>query len=495
MFGAKRKARKIGQDEEDEGGDLTMLGGIGGGEGKSSLVFQSAATVSLTANSRRLTAFLGHMPAVVRPSSTPSSNLKSKRKATTRTSFGLTGTSMTEDNDDEENTGAAVVIPKRSGLSRQALEKSTARKSLAASIHSASIPLRQTEDRPSYSADALSELRSSTPTLPKDIKYRTDITDIEHNVAGDVQSRKELDLAAKFGSHLGYTLDAAIPTDAEIREKKERRARLAKEHEYISLNDDDDDGEERDQQQDQQAGVDSDDDFKDRSILQRYAEQSKPSKYEETRLVRDDEDIAEGFDDFVEDGRIALGRNARKEQKKRHAAEMREAIARAEGSNDDSSEDESEAERNAAYEAAQTRAGMDGLRKEEKGARARRPRTPPKITPLPSLAGCAERMKGELERRRALIAQRSMRLEEVRQELADIALRKIEVQRFLDEAGERYQRLRVEAGNIKMEENLGREVLAHERSELAHPGEVKSNEESMADWDDGPKPMGLGMGT
>lgn len=494
MFGAKRKARKVGQDEEDEGGDLKVMGGIGGGEGKSSLVLQSAATVSLTANRRRLTALLGHMPAVVRPSSTPSSNSKSKRKATTRTSFGLSGTSMTEDDDNEENTGAAVVIPKRSGLSRQAIEKSAARKSLAASIHSASIPLRQTEDRPSYSADALSELRSSTPTLPKDIKYQTGITDTEHNAAGDVQSRKELDLAAKFGSNLAYTHDAAIPTDAEIREKKERRARLAKEHEYISLNNDDD-GEERDQQQDQQAGVDSDDEFKERSVLQRYAEQSKPSKYEETRLVHDDEDIAEGFDDFVEDGRIALGRNAKKEQKKRHAAEMREAIARAEGSNDDSSEDESEAERNAAYEAAQTRAGMDGLRKEEKGARARRPRTPPKITPLPSLAGCAERMKGELERRRALIAQRSRRLEEVRQELEDIAVRKIEVQKFLDEAGERYQRLRVEAGNIKMEENLGREVLAHERSESTHHVEVELKEESMADWDDGPKPVGLGMGT
>lgn len=433
---------------------------------------------------RRLTAYPEPKPTVVRPSSTSRSSSKAKRKSIARTSFGPSGTSMTED--DEDNAAATVIIPKKSSLSRQVFEKNAARKSLAASIQSAQIPLRQAEDRPSYSVDALNELKSSTPTAPRDVKFETDIADIAQDVPSDAHG-KDLDLAAKFGSNLAFIHDAAIPTDAEIREKKERRARLAKEHEYISLNDG---GEE------QQADEDSDDEFKDHSI-QRYAE-PKPSKYEETRLVRDDEDIAEGFDDFVDDGRIALGRKAKQEQKKRHEAEMREAIERAEGS-DDSSEDESEAERNAAYEAAQTRAGMDGLRKEERGAKARRPRTPPKITPLPSLAGCAERIKGELERKKGLIEHRSRRLGEVRQELEDIAVRKVEVQKLLDEAGERYQRLRAEAGPVKVEDGMGREVFAHERGGLGSGVEESRNDlmvdEVKMDWDDAPKRMGLGMGT
>lgn len=486
MFGAKRKARKIGQDEDDEGRDIDMTEAAEDGAGKPIPVLNKLQ-MSDSRNRRRLTARLEPKPTLARPSSTSRSSSKAKRKSTLRTSFGPSGTSMTED--DGDDAGTAIITPKKTSLSRQALEKHAARKSLAASLQSEQIPLRQTTDRPSYSADALNELKSSTPSAPKDLKFQTDVVNTVQDIASNGQSR-DLDLAAKFGANLAFPQDAAIPTDAEIREKKERRARLAKEHEYISLNDD---GEEA-----QPVGDDSDDEFKDRSILQRYAE-PKPSKYEETRLVRDDEDIAEGFENFVEDGRIALGRKAEKEQKKRHAAEMREAIERAEGgSDDDSSEDESEAERNAAYEAAQTRAGMDGLRKEEgKGAKARRPRTPPKITPLPSLAACAERLKGELERKRVLKEQRSRRLEEVRQELEDIAVRKVEVQRLLNEAGERYQRLRAEAGDVKVEEAVERDVFAHERGELGSGSEDVKGQLTAGgvDWDDPPKRMGLGMGT
>ena len=481
MLGARRKARKIGQDEEDEGTVVKMTGTTGDGESKPIAILNQLQISDSTSRSR-LTACLEPIPEAIHPSSTSRSSSKAKRKSAIRTSFGPGGTSMTEDDDGDADT--AVFTPKKSSLSRQALEKNAMRKSLSASIQLEQIPLRQTEDRPSYSADALNELKSSTPSTPKDLRSQTGVVGTAQDFASNGQS-KDLDLAAKFGSNLAFTQDAAIPTDAEIREKKERRARLAKEHQYISLNDD---GEE------QQASDDSDDEFKDRSI-QRYAE-SKPTKYEETRLARDDEDIAEGFDEFVEDGRIALGRKAEKEQKRRHEAEMREMIKKAEGS-DDSSDDESEAERNAAYEAVQTRAGMDGLRKEQEGAKARRPRTPPKITPLPSLAECVERLKGELERKRALKEQRSRRLEEVRRELEDIAVRKVEVQSLLNEAGERYQRLKAEAGEVKAEEAAGREVLGSERGGLGS-GSGNSNGSLMAaemDWENPMERMGLGMGT
>ena len=481
MFGAKRKARKIGQDEEDTGESTEVVGSAEDGDGMF-LATQNQLQMSDRASRRRLTACIAPTSTVIRSSSTSRSSSKAKRKSAIRTSFGPGGTSMTEDDDDEGTS--AVLTPKKPSLSRQALEKNALRKSLKASIQSDQLPLRQADDRPSYSADALNELKSSTPSTPRDLRSQTDIVGNARETAAEA-SNKDLDLAAKFGSNLAFTQDSTIPTDAEIREKKERRARLAKEHEYVSLNDD---GEE------QQAGDDSDDEFKDRSV-QRYTE-AKPQKYEETRSVRDDEDIAEGFDNFVEDGRIALGRKAEHEQRKRHEAEMREMIEKAEGSGE-SSEDESEAERRAAYEAAQTRAGMDGLRKEEKGAKARRPRTPPKITPLPSLAGCAERLRENLERKKAFKEQKARRLEEVRRELEEIAVRKVEVQRLLNEAGERYQRLRAEADAVHAEEAAGKEALAHETSGL-NTANGSLREHTMAtqmDLDSPRERMGLGMGT
>ena len=45
MFGAKRKARKIGQDEEDERGDMNMSEGAEDGAGKPSANPKSVAIV------------------------------------------------------------------------------------------------------------------------------------------------------------------------------------------------------------------------------------------------------------------------------------------------------------------------------------------------------------------------------------------------------------------------------------------------------------------
>lgn len=43
MFGAKRKARKIGQDEEDDGEDVKMKESAENGEGEPQFHAQSAA--------------------------------------------------------------------------------------------------------------------------------------------------------------------------------------------------------------------------------------------------------------------------------------------------------------------------------------------------------------------------------------------------------------------------------------------------------------------
>lgn len=316
---------------------------------------------------------------------------------------------MTEEDDSESSV---VFTPKKSNLSRQAIEKNALRKAIVAS-RSSEHALRQDDDRPRYNADYLNELKSSTPSTPKDLKSRTDIE-------ADVD--KALDMASKFGTDLVAcnVSNSIIPTDAEITEKKERRARLAKQ-EFIALSDEDED-----------------------NFLSR-------EKVPETRLVRDDEDFAEGFDEFIEDGRVALGRKAEREQKRKHEAEIRQLIQEAEGSSDES--DDSEAERRASYEAAQTRAGMDGLQKDShKHSRERRQRTPPKITPLPSLKSCLERLQVSLKVVQSSRERKIRKMEELQKEKQDIGIREAEIQQLLKEAGEKYKKLHAEAG-IPIEES------------------------------------------
>lgn len=317
---------------------------------------------------------------------------------------------MTEEDDSESSV---VFTPKKSNLSRQAIEKNALRKAIVSS-RSSEHPLRQNDNRPSYNADYLNELKSSTPSTPKDLKSRTDIE------ADDVV--KALDLASKFGTGLVAcnVSNSIIPTDAEISEKKERRSRLAKQ-EFIALSDEGED-----------------------NFLSR-------EKDPETRLVRDDEDFAEGFDEFIEDGRVALGRKAEREQKRKHEAEIRQLIQEAEGSSDES--DDSEAERRASYEAAQTRAGMDGLQKDShKHSRERRQRTPPKITPLPSLKSCLERLQVSLKVVQSSRERKIRKMEELQKEKQDIGIREAEIQQLLKEAGEKYKKLHAEAG-IPIEES------------------------------------------
>lgn len=314
---------------------------------------------------------------------------------------------MTED----AGAGSDVFTPKKSNLSRKAIEKNALRKSLAASISSEHLPIRsgQIDDRPSYSKDYLEELRSSTPSTPKDLASLS---------ADEDDTSKALDVAAKFGADIARREEGLIPTEAEIKEKKQRRARLAKEQDFISLDDGDGSNEV--------------------SLLSRKTKA-------ETRLVREDEDLGEGFDEFVEDGRISLGKKAEREQKRRHRTEMQDMIDEAEGTTDEDSDD-SEAERKGAYEAAQTRAGMDGLHKEDNQQRPTRPRTPPRITPLPSLSSCLERLQAALSTVEYSKMQNVKKMEDLQHQKAQIAAREVEIQQLLKVAGATYEKLHSEAG-------------------------------------------------
>ncbi|PIG88168.1 hypothetical protein AARAC_007274 [Aspergillus arachidicola] len=312
---------------------------------------------------------------------------------------------MAEDGEQESE----VVIPKRQGLGRRALENSAFQRSLTPSGSVGQLPLRvgPEQDRPSYSNEYLKELRNSTPSTPKN--------------ATDDDNEKTIDVAAKFGEVMKVTAPAAIPSEAEIREKKERRARLAKEQQY---------------------GISTEKDFislNDTMEDEEWDSKNEKEDLRDTRLIRDDEDFAEGFDEFVEDGHISLGRKAERERAKKQREEMRELIEDAEG---DSDEDDSDLEEKAAYEAAQTKAAMGHSGKDYTD----RPKTPPKMTSLPRLSTCLDRLRTTLAVMEKSKIQMIDRMEELRKEKADIAVREVEIQALIKEAGDNYEKLKQEAG-------------------------------------------------
>ncbi|KAI9765112.1 MAG: hypothetical protein M1840_007819 [Geoglossum simile] len=380
---ARRKGRRIGQEEEDEGRPH-RVSDSGSGEQE-----------DLTGLSRRAI-------------TVPGTN-KPKKKSGLRLSFGP-GEGVTED--ESEGASSEVFVPKKSSLSRAAIEKNAVRKSLSHPVSADRLPVRVgvADDRPSYSKDYLNELKTSTPSTPKDLGSLSNSAD------EDEDKPDTLDILEKFGVRANVVGSAIIPSEAEIREKKDRRARLAKETEFILLGDDGGGNE--------------------ISLLLR--------KRKESRLVREDEDLGEGFDDFVEDGGISLGKKAEREQSRRRRAEMEELIHEAEGSSTDDT-DESEVERRAEYEAAQTRAGAYTLSKGD-SARTSRPRTPPKITPLPSLSDSFSRLQSVLSSMEATKSAKVKELEDLLHQKSEIATREVEIQKLLKEAGENYERLRAEAG-------------------------------------------------
>lgn len=342
-------------------------------------------------------------------------------------------------NDEEETEASGVVTPKRSGLSRIAIQRNASKR---ASLLASSLPSRQeddAEDRPSYCASALQELKESTPTTP----YDPTTTDGSISDVNDVASSTQaLDLSSKFGSSLArYQQPSAIPSATEIAEKKARRSRLAKEkqaEDYISLDPDDPNLDNED-----------DDDNVTRDLDGRLVLKPK-DKYgqSESRLVADDEDVMENFEDFTEDGKMALGRKAEVEAARRRKDEMAAQIAQAEGADDeDDDSDTSERERNMAFEAAQTRHGAYATHAtSEDPYEHLRPKTPPIISPLPTLDGVIERLRKQLSEMQAGQMQKLQEMEALRREKIRLGEEEVRIQRALRETAEKFQQLRAERG-------------------------------------------------
>lgn len=366
-------------------------------------------------------------PVVVRPALSRSSSTRpKKRSSTARLSFGP-GESLSNEGDD---TAAEVATPKKT-LGHKALQNNALRKSASfQNLQLNNLPTRfgtfgNEEERPQYSKEYLKELQSSTPNTPAKLPSQpdNDLMDLDPSELEGALIVPSQDLAPLSPSAQALiTRDtrpagAHILSETEIRERKERRARLAHEADYISL---DDPGSESDSERNRAT---------------------KPKK-SESRLIAEDEDLGEGYDEFVSDGGLALGRRAERDAARRHRQEMAELIQAAE--DDNSSDDDSEAERRAAYEAAQRRAGMDGLHRDEDddldmdGAGGG---AIPRMKPLPELDEVLQRMRGLVQGLRDEVAGKEARRAALEREKEEILAREKEVQEILNQAGAKYQAL------------------------------------------------------
>lgn len=342
---------------------------------------------------------------------------KSKKRSSLRISFGP---GDSDANDGDESSDAGVITPKKSNLSRIAQERSAQLRARSPLVHEAPRPVAD-EARPSYNSESLAELRNSTPSKPKDLKPS----------AEEEEEQRALDIAAKFGSSAPISLDletSAIPTQAEILEKKARRRRLAQEQNAY------------DEDEDTPWASDDDDEF--RTHKNEISLRPK-EKWGETRLVHEDEDIAECFDDFVEDGKIAMGRKAERETQRRRRAEMADLINDAERGSGDDGSDDSEEERNAAFAAAQARSGRYGQKDpvDEDGAR-----TPPRIAPLPDLGDILSTLQLDIDAKQQRQELIRRKLEELKEDKIRVAERKQYLQQQLQETAEKFDKLRQEEG-------------------------------------------------
>ncbi|KAL1585925.1 hypothetical protein WHR41_04993 [Cladosporium halotolerans] len=362
---------------------------------------------------------------------------KPRKSTNLRKSFGPSAL-QTDEDDTADSDPASVITPKRSTLSKIAVQRNASARS---SFQPSDLPSEEPADNaPTYSAADLQALRASTPSTPQNPPSDTD------SVTANTQA---LDLNSKFGSSLArYQASAqqrpsAIPSATEIAEKKARRARLALEaqaDEFVSLDPD-------------EPGFDEDEDgnvARDESgrLILRPKDKYGAA---ESRLARDDEDVMEGFDEFTGEtgARVRMDESTRGGERERRKAEMAERIAAAEAEEAGSeSGDESERERNEAFEAAQTRHGAYGAgagaagRGEEEG----RPRTPPKIAPLPSLEGVIARLRAQLEGMQTARMERVGEMEALAREKVRIGEEEVRVQKALRETGEKFEALRREKG-------------------------------------------------
>jgi len=335
-----------------------------------------------------------------------SSNAKRKPASKLRVNYESSDINSSSADNDEEAESTLVV--KKNPIARQAIERNAAtRQRSAATIIPPATAMKSLEQLslssagPSYSAEALKELRTSTPNTPKDVGLDYD----------------PLDIASKFANDRAQTSSSSdIPDPSVVAALKARRAMMAANPDYISL--------------------------------------SATNTKHESRLQTVGGDEEAFLQSFVEDeSGGGLKTDAEKAKIKKQA--IREAI-------DSSGSEESDDEEMQAWESMQIRSGGYSSMKVET-LEHKLKKSPAVMAPLPTLANVVGKLEGLLAGMMAEKDKKERIVEELTEQRAQIEKREKEVQELLRVKGEAYERLRRDVGGAK-EVGRGLESFGDDKS-------------------------------
>lgn len=342
---------------------------------------------------------------------------KGKKRSNLRLSFGPDASTA----DDEEGE---VFTPRKSALSRKAIEKNAARKSglSAGVIGIEHLNITPSVDRPTYSKEYLEELRSNTPTIPLSQQADLDAEDVDVDGADVPEASKDM-ILTKYGE--SSKQGTIIPDEGLVRIMKARRAERAakaKAGDYISLN----------------AGSNDE-----------GGEILLKSKRKESRIQRADDNMydEEELEKYVEDDGIVLGgKAAQRAHDRRRRENIRDAIKEAEGIHDDEMDMDSDSRDSLAEEWERDQIKKGDFSNSSGGGIARDlemlSRQPPHVTPLPNLDEILQKLEETLAAMEFRKAQTVRQMEALQVEKQEISEREAMVQERLQKAGEEYEKLR-----------------------------------------------------
>ncbi|OLL25584.1 hypothetical protein NEOLI_004975 [Neolecta irregularis DAH-3] len=297
----------------------------------------------------------------------------------------------------EEDEGSFV--PKRSILSRNISSRKNVgeEEDIPSNFEQASI------SRPTYTKSYLSQLKTSTPSTPK-----------EYQSPAISEKDDPLDIEGKFGMVLGNQ-SSSIPESGVVKAIKDRRARRAKDGaDFISLSENQD------------------------LIVS--------SKKAGPRLVREEDEYGgdglDGLEEYVDHG-IILRKDGEQLLAKKRKDEMRDAIEA-----DEYEESDSDNSAMQEWEQSQIRKGDFTTRETTRRSRKSSVPVPPIVTALPTLAGALSRLRGMMITMQEKKAQLTRQANELAQEMADLLLREKLVQDGLEKASQDYETLQKDVGFI-----------------------------------------------
>jgi hypothetical protein len=356
-------------------------------------------------------------------------NKKKVKAPTTRLSYDVGN-----DNDEYNNpTDSSVALPfvvKKSALSIKAMERNAARKATTANVvgmeRLTMAPARETV---SYSKEYLEELKRSQLAAPP-----TDAMVVDEAELGGLlndnyaSSSKEISISGVAQTEI---LDEGLVRVMKARRKERAAAVRAGAKDFISLNNSGDEEETGNSE-----------------ILLR------PKKKKESRLTRPDDDFFEDEEiaNYVDDDEKVLltnSKSARREQERRRKQAIRETIEEAEGMSDSG---DSEVPNDCLvedWERDQIRKGAfshseHGTGRSFEGELEALARCPPVLRPLPDIKDVVARLEVSLKAMEVRKRQTERHIEMLQQEKSEIREREEMVQTRLKQAGEQYEKLKVE---------------------------------------------------